>query len=69
MDTGNFIDLTFLGLNIKPEIVAIEFLLKRTAEKSVEDIAFGTTELNEEQKEFLKSKSFGRTIDILKQRN
>lgn len=68
VDIGNFIDLTFLELNIKPEIMAIEFLLKRNKDKSIENIAFGITELNEEQKEFLKSKLSSRPIHILKQR-
>ena len=69
LNKGNFIDLTFLGLNKKPEIVAVEFALHRTDGKSWEDIGLGTSELSEEEKEFLKDKSFTRTIDILNQRN
>jgi len=63
---GQFIDLTMLGLNKQPKIVAIEFALKRQDGKVWEDIGLGTNDLTDEEKEHLKNiGSFGTPIDIL----
>lgn len=62
-------DLTMLGLNKRPKIVAIESAIKRQDEKVLEDIALGTNELTEEEKEFITSiGSFGTPFDILSER-
>lgn len=69
VEVGNFIDLTMVGLNCKPKIEAIEFALKRKNETSTEDIALGTNELTEKQKEYLKKLgSFGTPFDIVKEK-
>jgi len=66
---GQFIDLTMLGLNKKPRIEAIEFLLKRQDGKVWEDIAVGTNDLTEQDKEYVKRiGSFGTPVDIIKER-
>lgn len=66
---GQFIDLTMLGLNKKPKIETIEFALKRQDGKVWEDIALGTNELTEQEKEYLKRiGSFGTPFDIVKER-
>jgi hypothetical protein len=66
---GYFMDLTMLGLNKKPKIDTIEFVRKRRAGKICEDIALGTTELTEEEKELIKNKGgFATPFDILKER-
>lgn len=66
---GQFMDLTMLGLNKRPKIVAIESAIKRQDEKVLEDIALGTNELTEEEKEFITSiGSFGTPFDILSER-
>lgn len=67
--TGNFIDLTLLGLNSKPKIESIEFALKKVNGKATEDIALGTNELTENQKNRLKNiGSFGTQFDIVNER-
>lgn len=67
---GQFIDLTMLGLNKKPKIETIELALKRKNGKIREDIALGTNELTEDEKEFIKNKgSFGTPIDIINDRS
>ncbi len=53
---GQIMDLTFLGLNKKPKIEAIEFALMRQDGKISEDVGLGTSELTEEDKEFIKVK-------------
>ncbi|MCH5598637.1 hypothetical protein [Niabella ginsengisoli] len=66
---GQFMDLTMLGLNKKPQIEAIEFALKRQDGKAWEDIGLGTNELTEVEKEFIKSKgSFETPFDIISER-
>ena len=66
---GQYLDLTLLGLNKKPKIDTIEFVRKRRAGKIGEDIALGTTELTEEEKELIKNKGgFATPFDILKER-
>jgi hypothetical protein len=65
---GEFIDLTMVGLNCKPKIETIEFALKRKNGTSTEDIALGTNQLTEKQKEYLKKLgSFGTPFDIVKE--
>jgi len=66
---GQFIDLTMLGLNKRSKIETIEFALKRKDGKIWEDIALGTNELTEGEKEFIKNKgSFGTPFDIINER-
>jgi len=60
IEIGNFIDLTMLGMNCKPKIESIEFALKKINGKTTEDIALGTSELTESQKERLKKKLDGK---------
>ncbi len=63
---GQFMDLTMLGLNRKPKIEAVEFALKRKNEVLREDIGLGTSELTEEEKEYIKGVgSFGTPFDII----
>ena len=65
---GQIIDLTILGLNKKPKIEAIEFALKRQDGKISEDVGLGTSELTEEDKEFIKVKgSFIIPLDIVEE--
>lgn len=65
---GQIMDLTILGLNKKPKIEAIEFALMRQDGKISEDIGLGTSELTEEEKEFIKVKgSFIIPFDIIKE--
>ncbi|MEF9478500.1 hypothetical protein ACR1PO_17155 [Chryseobacterium sp. RRHN12] len=52
---GQRIDLRILGLNKKPKIQSIEFVLKHQDGNIWEDIALGITELTEDDKEYLKS--------------
>ena len=62
-------DLTMLGLNKKPKIEAIQFVLKRHDGKVWEDIGLGTNELTEDEKEYVKTKgAFGTPFDIVIQR-
>ena len=69
VEIGNFIDFTMLGMNCKPKIESIEFALKKVNGKSTEDIALGTNELTESQKERLKKIGmFGTPFDIIKER-
>ena len=66
---GYFMDLTMLGLNKKPKIEAIQFVLKRHDGKVWEDIGLGTNELTEDEKEYVKTKgAFGTPFDIVIQR-
>jgi len=66
---GYFVDLTMLGLNVKTEIKAIEFVLKREDGTTWEEIAIGTDELTEEEKEYISGiGSFGAPFDIIKER-
>jgi hypothetical protein len=63
---GQHIDLRMLGLNKKIKIESIEFVLKRQDGKAWEDIALGTNELTEQDKEYLKSiHPFKKTLDII----
>jgi len=63
---GQFMDLTMLGLNKKPKIEAIEFVLKQQDGKAWEDIGLGTNELTEEDKAYIKNiGSFGTPFDII----
>lgn len=69
VEIGNYIDLTMVGLNCKPKIESIEYALKKVDGKAVEDIALGTNELTENQKEKLKKiGSFGTPFDIVKEK-
>ena len=66
---GQFIDLTMLGLNKKPKIETIEFALKSAHGEIREDIALGTNELTEDEKEFIKNRgSLGTPFDITNER-
>ena len=66
---GNYIDLTMYGLNCKAKITAIEFALKRVNGIATEDIALGTNELNEPQKQHLISLgAFSAPVDIVKEK-
>ena len=66
---GDFMDLTMLGLNKKPKIEAIEFALKKENESVWEDVALGTDELNEDDKEYLQCLgTFGTPFDIISER-
>lgn len=66
---GHFMDLTMLGLNKKPKIEVIEFTLKRENGKTWEDVGLGTSELTEEDKEYLKRiGSFGTPFDIINEK-
>ena len=68
LSIGHYIDLTMLGLNAKPKIESIEFVLKKSNGKPQEDTALGTHDLNENQKKFLKQKgAFGTPFDIVKE--
>lgn len=67
---GQFIDLTMLGLNKKPKIETIEFALKRKDGKVWEDIALGTNELTEDDKDYITNKgSFATPLDIINDRS
>ncbi|GAB5408998.1 MAG: hypothetical protein BalsKO_13630 [Balneolaceae bacterium] len=69
VEIGNYIDLTMVGLNCKPRIESVEYVLKRVNGKAVEDIALGTNELTENQKEKIKKiGSFGTPFDIVKEK-
>ncbi len=69
IEIGNFIDLTMLGMNCKPKIESIEFVLKKINGIAAEDIALGTNELTVSQKERIKKiGSFGTPFDIIKER-
>ena len=62
-------DLTMLGLNKRAKIETVEFAFKRQDGKVRKDIALGTNELTEEEKEFIKSKGpFEIPFDILSER-
>jgi hypothetical protein len=66
---GNYIDLTMVGLNCKPKIEAIDVALKRQNGNVTEDIALGTSELTEAQKEHLKKLGgFGTPFDIVREK-
>ncbi|MEY8759308.1 hypothetical protein [Chryseobacterium tongliaoense] len=67
---GQFMDLTLLGLNKKPKIESIEFAFKQLEGKKWEEIGLRTSELTEEDKEYLKSiGSFGTPFDIIVNNN
>ena len=69
INKGDFMDLTMLGLNKKPKIEAIEFALKKENENVWEDVALGTDELNEDEKDYLKRLgTFGTPFDIISER-
>lgn len=69
VEIGNFVDLTMIGMNCKPKIQSIEFVLKKVNGKVTEDIAFGTNELSESQKERLKKiGTFGTPFDIVNEK-
>ncbi|WP_370089771.1 hypothetical protein [Ekhidna sp.] len=67
VNKGDFIDLTMIGLNCKPRITAIEYVSLKTEDNTrKEDIALGTDELDEQEKEYLKSYgSHGTPFDII----
>ncbi len=68
-EKGNFIDLTMLGINCKPEIKNIELVLKNTDGTEIDDVGFETSELTEQQKErLIKIGSFGTPFDIVNSR-
>lgn len=65
---GQIMDLTILGLNKKPKIEAIEFALMQQDGKISEDVGLGTSELTDEDKEFIKVKgSFIIPFDIVEE--
>lgn len=65
---GQFIDLTFLGLNNRARIETMEFAFKKTDGTVWQGIALRTNELTAEEKTvILKASTFGRVIDILKE--
>ncbi len=69
IQSGNFMDLTLLGLNKRPKIKTIEFILKRDKGNVWEDTALGTDALSEEDKDYLgKFSAFEISIDITKDR-
>lgn len=66
---GNYIDLTPFGLNSKPTIERIEFVLKKQDNKVWEDFGLGINELTDEQKDYIKKVgSFYSPLDILNER-
>lgn len=66
---GDFMDLTKLGLNKKPKIELIEFMLKQQEGTSKEEIALGTNQLSEDEKQHLKNlKSTEGLFDIIGKR-
>ncbi|PWN71342.1 hypothetical protein C1631_001590 [Chryseobacterium phosphatilyticum] len=63
---GQQMDLRIWGLDKKLKIESIELALKRQDKQAWEDIALGTSELTEEEKQALqKSGNFPKTIDII----
>jgi hypothetical protein len=68
INKGDFMDLTMLGLNKKPKIEAIDFALKKN-ENVWEDVALGTNDLSEDDKDYLKRLgAFGTPFDIISER-
>lgn len=66
---GDFMDLTSLGLNKKPKIELIEFVVKQQDGMSKEEIALGTNQLSEDEKQHLKNlKSTEVLFDIIGKR-
>lgn len=69
IEKGHFMDLTFLGLNKRPMIEAIEYGLRREDGSSWEEVGLGTNELTEEDKAYLiKAGSFITPFDIIRER-
>ncbi len=69
VEKGNYIDLTKLGINCKPEIKNIELVLKNTDGTEIDDAGFETDELTEQQKEKLKEiGSFEKPLEITNSR-
>ncbi|BAU52330.1 hypothetical protein [Mucilaginibacter gotjawali] len=67
--TGQFLDLTMLGLVRKPKINSIEYAIKDAAGQPTSYIGFGTDELDEEEMNYIREQgSFGTPLDILKER-
>jgi hypothetical protein len=63
---GNFIDLTMLGLNVKPKIEAIGFARINRDWNIQEDIGLGINELSEEDKQFIQNiGTWGTPLDII----
>jgi len=66
---GQFLDLTMLGLAIKPKINSIERMRKIANGRPIPYIALGTDELGDEEMNYLKKKgSFATPLDVLKER-
>lgn len=66
LNTGNYLDLTPLGLNARPEIETIEFALKRQGGIAKEDFAFKISQLSAEQQEYIAKKgSSNIQLDII----
>ncbi len=69
IEKGHFMDLTFLGLNKRPMIEAIEYGLRREDGSSWEEVGLGTNELTEQDKAYLiKAGSFITPFDIIRER-
>jgi hypothetical protein len=69
VEKGQFLDLTMLGLAIKPKINSIEAVRKIANGRPIPYIAFGTDELGDEEMNYLKKKgSFATPLDVLKER-
>lgn len=66
LNTGNYLDLTPLGLNARPKIENIEFTLKRQGGIAIEDFALKISQLSAEQQEYVvKIGSSNILLDIL----
>ncbi|WP_294274599.1 hypothetical protein [uncultured Chryseobacterium sp.] len=69
IEKGHFMDLTFLGLNKRPMIEAIEYGLRREDGSSWEEVGLGTNELTEQDKAYLiKAGSLITPFDIIRER-
>lgn len=63
---GNFVDLTIIGINSKPEIIRIEYSIKNVDGNMTEEIGLGTNTLSDEDKAYLKKMgSYGGQMDIV----
>jgi hypothetical protein len=63
---GDLMDLTMLGLNKKLKIEVIDFALKKENGNVWEDVALGTNDLSEDDKDYLKRLgTFGTPFDII----
>jgi hypothetical protein len=68
INVGHFVDLTVLGLNTRPKIESIEYVRLHRDGKACEDIALGTNDLTEEDKDYLNSRvSFGISCHIIRE--